>query len=189
MPKISAATVAEHHEQQHRAVLDAALALLTENADAAPTLGDVAARAGLARSSVYNYFKSREDLYRALLVELFPRWNEQVLEAMDAAPDPTARVRAYVDVNLDLVADGEHAMVWTLTALLGSSMSPEEVASMHAGLVEPLVAALGAAGDPAPAITAALINAMVHQGTTLIESGADAEVVKAAVDRLLPAEG
>ena len=47
MPRISAATVAEHRAAQQRALLNAAHELLQETSEA-PTMADVAARAGLS---------------------------------------------------------------------------------------------------------------------------------------------
>ncbi|WIM73092.1 hypothetical protein QP028_05350 [Corynebacterium suedekumii] len=55
MPKISESTVAEHRAVQHRAVLDAAEKLIVGSDGRVPTLAEVAAEVGLARSSVYLY--------------------------------------------------------------------------------------------------------------------------------------
>ena len=83
MPKIQAATVVEHHAAQRAALLDAARALLSEGPTTeAPSLADVAARAGLARSSAYSYFSSREDLLNALAADTFPRWTRYVRDRM-----------------------------------------------------------------------------------------------------------
>ncbi|NLB46735.1 MAG: helix-turn-helix transcriptional regulator, partial [Microbacteriaceae bacterium] len=57
MPRISAATVAEHRANQERLLLDVAHAFLEETGDL-PSMRAIAERAGLARSSVYHYFGS-----------------------------------------------------------------------------------------------------------------------------------
>ncbi|HLU31431.1 MAG TPA: helix-turn-helix domain-containing protein, partial [Acidimicrobiia bacterium] len=61
MPRIKAETLAEHRELQRRAVLEAARDLLAETGKA-PSLAEVGERAGLARSSMYHYARSRDDL-------------------------------------------------------------------------------------------------------------------------------
>lgn len=137
MPKISAATVAEHRATQLRALLDAAHALLTESPERPPSLGEVAARAGLARSSVYHYFRSREDLLRAVVEDMFPRWNAKVIAAMDEAGDPAGRVLAYVDANLRLVAEGEHALVGALATVTPQAFTDERMQTLHRELVLP----------------------------------------------------
>ncbi|MDI9913814.1 TetR/AcrR family transcriptional regulator [Rhodococcus sp. IEGM 1379] len=182
MPKIDAATVGEHRAAQRRALLDAAHALLSETPDQPPGLGEVAAKAGLARSSVYHYFRSREDLLSAVVEDMFPRWNGKIVEAMDGADDP---VWAYVDANLQLVADGEHAIVGALATLTPQTFRDSRIMDMHDSLVLPLVDALRAQGVPDPRLTAKLINALVHTGTELIESGQSVEQVRSAVREVL----
>ncbi|WP_374112240.1 TetR/AcrR family transcriptional regulator [Rhodococcus sp. CH91] len=185
MPKISAATVAQHRAAQRRALLDAALALLAEAPEHAPSLGDVAQRAGLARSSVYNYFDSRDDLLRAVVVDMFPRWNARVVEAMEKVSDPTERVLTYIDVNLQLVAEGEHAIVGALATFTPQAFSDESMHAMHQDLVLPLVDALRARGNDNPELDAELVTALVHKGTELIEAGRSFDEVRASVRRVL----
>ncbi|MFD6894047.1 TetR/AcrR family transcriptional regulator [Rhodococcus sp. NPDC060086] len=181
MPKISAATVAEHRAARRRALLDAALELLAEAPEHAPGLGEVAARAGLARSSAYNYFRSRDDLLRAVVVDMFPRWNARVVAAMDKVSDPGERVLAYIDVNLQLVAEGEHAIVGALATFTPQSFTDENMLAMHDDLVLPLVDALRESGAADPELSADLISALLHKGTEMIESGRGFEEVRAAV--------
>ncbi|WP_066585221.1 TetR/AcrR family transcriptional regulator [Cellulomonas timonensis] len=174
MPKIQAATVAEHRAAQHRALLDAAHALLMERPDQPPTLAAVGARAGLARSSVYQYFASRDDLLGALVTEVFPRWSATVQQAMDAAGDPGDRVLAYVRANLDLVAAGEHAVARALTEIAPGDALARSSREMHDALLLPLVAALTDLGTPEPRVTAELVNGVVLTASRLIEAGHEA---------------
>ncbi|MDM8083339.1 TetR family transcriptional regulator [Cellulomonas cellasea] len=174
MPKIQAATVAEHRAAQHRALLDAAHALLMERPEQPPTLAAVGARAGLARSSVYQYFASRDDLLGALVTELFPRWSATVQQAMDAAGDPGDKVLAYVRANLDLVASGEHAVARALTEIAPGDALARSSREMHDALLLPLVAVLNDLGTPDPRVTAELVNGVVLTASRLIETGHDA---------------
>ncbi len=113
MPRIQAPTVAEHRAAQHRALLDAARQILAETGRP-PTLARVAARAGLARPSLYQYFRSAEDLLNAVVQDVFPRWSARVTAAMDAATTPADRVLAYVLTNFELITEGEHALATVL---------------------------------------------------------------------------
>ena len=182
MPRIAAATVGEHRAAQRRALLDAAHALLSETPDQPPGLGEVAAKAGLARSSVYHYFRSREDLLRAIVEDMFPRWSGRIIEAMDGASDP---VLAYVEANLRLVADGEHSIVGALATLTPKTFRDARITAMHDNLVLPLVEALRGQGVPDPALSAELVNALVHKGTELIEAGRGVEDVAASIREVL----
>lgn len=182
MPRIQAATVVEHRAAQRRALLDAAYALLSESPDTPPGLGAVAAKAGLARSSIYSYFRSRDDLLSAVVEDMFPRWNAKVVEAMVDAVDP---VWAYIDANLQLVADGEHAIVGALATFTPQTFRDSRIMDMHNSLVLPLVDALRANGVSDPSLTAKLINTLVHAGTEAIESGRDVDEVRTAIRQAL----
>ncbi|MBO0898758.1 TetR/AcrR family transcriptional regulator [Cellulomonas sp. zg-ZUI222] len=185
MPRITARTVPEHREAQRRAILDATRELLADAPDVEPTFAAVAAKAGLARSSIYHYFPSREDLFRAVVVEALPRWSEAIAQAMGAQDDPVARVVAYADANLRLVAEGEHAVISALAAFSPRAFSDPWVQEMHGQHVEPLVAALRGAGVAEPEVVAELVNAMVQRAGALIEGGADVDTVRAAVRAVL----
>ncbi|MET7424529.1 TetR/AcrR family transcriptional regulator [Dactylosporangium sp. NPDC005555] len=185
MPRILAPTVAEHRAAQHRALLDAARAILAEDSGQAPSLAAVASRAGLARTSVYEYFRSRQDLLDALVADVFPRWSARVSDAMAAAGAPGEQVLAYVDANLRLVADGEHAVARALAAVAPGQHLDTSTRTMHEQLSTPLVEALTALNLPDPATTAELINSVVYAASRLIESGDDPRTIRRRADELL----
>lgn len=185
MPRITARSVPEHREAQRRAILDATRELIAAAPDVEPTFADVAARAGLSRPSIYHYFASREELFRAVVMESLPRWREAVAAATAAHDDPAAQVVAYADANLTLVAEGEHAVITALAQLSPRAFSDPWVVQMHGELVEPLVAALRDARVPDPEVVAELVNAVVHKAGAMVEAGADVETVRAAMRPLL----
>lgn len=176
MPRIHAPTVAEHRAQQRRALLDAARELLAESG-VRPTVSAVAARTGLARPSVYQYFASAENLLDSLVEDVFPRWSREVSNAMTSATDPGGKVLAYVETNLRLVAEGEHALATALAEIAPGPAIAEKTKAMHAQLLEPLTEALSALRPTALEVTAEMVNALVHAGSRLIESGWDVETV------------
>lgn len=171
MPKIQAATLAEHRARQRRAILEAARTILAEGGSEAPSLAAVAARTGLARPSVYQYFKSRDDLLDAVIVDMFPRWSAYVTQRMRRAATAGDRVLAYVAANLHLVAKGEHAIVRGLAAIAPPETLAEPSRQLHEQLRVPLVEALAEHGAPDPAGTAELIQAIVYTASRMIEGG------------------
>ncbi|GGO82606.1 TetR/AcrR family transcriptional regulator [Nonomuraea cavernae] len=184
MPRIQAPTVAEHRAAQHRALLDAARQILAETGRP-PTLTRVAARAGLARPSLYQYFRSSEDLLNALVEDVFPRWSARVAAAMEAAATPADRVLAYVLTNFELITEGEHALATVLAEVAPGEAVAEQSRAMHEQLLEPLVDALRHLGVPAVSETAEMINAIVFAGSRLIESGTELETVWESARALL----
>ncbi|MGW4739569.1 TetR/AcrR family transcriptional regulator [Nocardia xishanensis] len=185
MPKIQAATVAEHRAVQRRAILDAARELLAEGGTEAPGLAAVAERTGLARPSVYRYFRSREDLLEAVIADSFPRWSTSVAERMAGLDDPGARVLAYVDANLHLVAVGEHAIVRGLAAVVPGERLAEDSRILHEQLRVPLTEALVDHGADDAEAMSDLIQSIVLAASRMIESGAREAHVRALTHQLL----
>ena len=184
MPRINAPSVAEHRAAQERALLDAAHAILEETGEA-PTMAQVAARAGLARPSVYQYFSSHKALLQALVRDVFPRWTERIATAMRTAPTPGDRILAYAAANIELVAEGSHAIGSALAAMAPGEDVDEQADQMHRAVQEPLVATLVEIGVPAPEDVAELINAMVHSGTRMLDAGQSAPQVIAHLETVL----
>ena len=160
MPRIQAPTVAEHRARQRRAILDAARTHLAE-AGTAPSLAQVGARAGLARSSVYEYFASREDLLAGVVADVFPDWAGQVIGAVEAAPTPGEKVWAYAEANMRLFAGSEQAVARALTSVVDPALLAEPMTRFHASLQRPLVAALRAHGESQPQLMADIIDSIV----------------------------
>lgn len=160
MPRIQAPTVAEHRARQRRAILDAALAHLAEQGTA-PSLADVGARAGLARSSVYEYFSSRDDLLAEVVADVFPVWAARITEAVEAAPTPGRQVWAYVEANMELFAGAEQAVARALTNVVDPTVLAAPMTRFHESLQKPLLAALRAHGESQPEVMADIIGSMV----------------------------
>ncbi|MFJ1792061.1 TetR/AcrR family transcriptional regulator [Kitasatospora griseola] len=176
MPKISAATVADHRAQQRRALVDAARALLESEGDAAAvTFTAVARSTGLARNSVYKYFADRTELLAAVVRESAPRWTERITAAMAAAESPEERVAAYVRAQCELVRDGEHRIARALAGESDAAALREAAGHAHRALLTPLVAALAELGDTDPQFTARLLQGLVNAAVTALESGAPYE--------------
>ncbi|MFS0884870.1 TetR/AcrR family transcriptional regulator [Aeromicrobium sp. 179-A 4D2 NHS] len=160
MPRIDAPTVAEHRAQQRRALLDAARAILAETGRA-PAMGEVGRRAGLARSSVYQYFASADDLLAALVGDVFPDWARRVLDHVEAADSPGARVWAYVEANVRLFASEEQAVAGALTRIVDPHVLQPPMRRFHHELQAPLREALAQLGEPEPEAMAQAVDALI----------------------------
>lgn len=180
MPLITAPTVAEHRAQQHAALLEIAHALLLEQGPGGVTPAAVGARAGLARSSVYNYFRSSADIFAQLAQAAFARWEAQLRAAVAGQPTPDDQIRAYVRTMLELSAGGEHAIGAILSTLEVPDECLRHVEEAHAGLLQPLRDALGRRGDPDPETTAALVYGVLEGAVRRIDAGMRPREVAAA---------
>ncbi|WP_031177823.1 TetR/AcrR family transcriptional regulator [Streptomyces sp. NRRL B-3253] len=189
MPKIEAGSVREHRAQRLAQLIDAAEAILSEGGVDALTAGAVAARAGIARNSIYRYFDSIDDLLELLVAREFPAWTAAVEEAVAAEDTPGEQVAAYVRANLEQAARGTHG--WRASLSRGS-LSPsarQRVRKLHTTLHEVLAASVDDLGDPQPELTVAVVQAVTDACVRRIDQGDDLQAVSAyatdAVRRLL----
>jgi AcrR family transcriptional regulator len=85
----------EHKEERRRAILDVARALAETMPFPAIAMQEVAARAGLAKGTLYLYFQTKEELVLALLVEEMDVWFALVDERLERLrkPDPAGVAR------------------------------------------------------------------------------------------------
>jgi len=160
MPRIDAPTVAEHRAQQRRALLDAARAILAETGRA-PAMGEVGRRAGLARTSVYQYFASADELLAGVVADLFPAWVRSVLDHIEAANSPGERVWAYVEANVRLFASEEQAVAGALTRIVDPRVLQPPMKRFHVELQTPLRTALEQMGEAEPDAMAQTVDALI----------------------------
>ncbi|MFD7918597.1 TetR/AcrR family transcriptional regulator [Streptomyces sp. NPDC059740] len=165
--------MAEHRTMQRRALLDAARSLLSEGGTEALTFPALAERTGLARSSVYEYFRSRAAVVEELCAVDFPLWAAEVEAAMESAPTAVAKVEAYVHSQLSLVGDRRHRAVVAISAGELDEGARERIRAAHGGLVTMIVEALSALGHEQPRLVAMLLQGVVDAAVRRIEGGGD----------------
>ena len=169
---------------QRAALLDAARSLLSEGGTEALTFPALAERTGLARSSVYEYFRSRAAVVEELCEVDFPLWASEVSAAMERQSSPEGKVEAYVRQQLALVGDRRHRAVVAISASELDAGAREKIRAAHGGLVALIVEALGETGHEQPRLAAMLVQGIVDAAVRRIELGAAEEpgvVTEAAV--------
>ena len=127
----------------------------------------VGRRAGLARSSVYQYFDSPEALLHAVVADVFPDWADRVRRQVEDARSPAERVWAYVEANVTLFASSEQAVAQALSRVVDPSVLRGPMQEFHAHLQVPLREALTDLGEPDAAAMAETIDAIVLHASRL----------------------
>ena len=172
-------TQAERSAATRAALLAAARALFAEHGFAGAAREDIVERAGVTRGAMYHHFASKEDLFRAVVVEMEQEVTHRVAVASAAEADPVAQLRrgcqAFLDEALDpavqrvLLVDAPSVLGWqawrAIEAEYGLGLLREALAALaREGLIpdqpiEPLAhmllaalmeAALLVAGAPKP---------------------------------------
>src|SRR5690606_22298584 len=161
MPKIEAGSVQEHRAQRLAQLIDAAESILAEQGVEALTAGAVAARAGIARNSIYRYFSSIDDLLELVVTREFPSWVAGVDAAIAAESAPEERVVAYVRANLEQAASSTHGWRTSLSRGSLSESARERVRALHVSLNDALVGAVAELGVEQAELTVSVIQALV----------------------------
>ncbi|MEU1083592.1 helix-turn-helix domain-containing protein [Streptomyces sp. NPDC005908] len=164
--------MAEHRSMQRAALLDAARSLLSEGGTEALTFPALAERTGLARSSVYEYFRSRAAVVEELCEADFPVWAAEVEAAMAQAGGSEGKIEAYVRKQLELVGDRRHRAVVAISASELDAGAREKIRAAHGGLIAMIVEALADLGHAEPRLTAMLLQGVVDAAVRRIELGA-----------------
>lgn len=102
MPKIIGATLREHREQVRSRLFEALSELITEQGFDAVTLSQVASRAGVGRTAVYNHFPDKEALLVGLIMHETTGWAKALEAALVGIDDPVDQLRTYIHAQLVL---------------------------------------------------------------------------------------
>lgn len=167
MPRISAATIAEHNQRTWDLLLDAIDHLILERPVESISMRDIAGRAGISRTAIYNYAPDT----LTLLIEAAKRGSSEVDAAIadraeDAAAPATQRLR---DIVVTLLT--EHARSTSAFLAMQSieqSLQQERVTDVVIPLRDRIgdrilgvVAAGVAAGEFAPVADPGLTRALM----------------------------
>lgn len=100
MPRISAATVAEHRAQVQQRVFDAWGRLITEHGYDGITLADLAAEAGIGRTAIYNYFPDKEAVLLAYAARQIDTFLADLQAKLAGATSASEQLRIFIRHHL-----------------------------------------------------------------------------------------
>ena len=176
MPKIQAQTVALHRELRRQQLIDAAMELALANGAESITVAAVAAKAGLARSSIYEYFASSADLVADLVLEELDYYTGRLAQAIGGATDPYTRIELWITESLRYVADGRHMLVKSLNTINTPTSRKEEILMGHRRMMAPLQDSLIEVGISNVRAAAALLASVTDAASIRIDAGNEAEL-------------
>ncbi len=89
------------YERRRTSILRAARDAFSRLGFTVATVDDVAERAGIAKGTLYLYFRSKEEIYLACLLEEVHELMRQSREEMEAEPDLRSKLKAYFRVRFE----------------------------------------------------------------------------------------
>src|SRR5262245_56562687 len=104
MPRITEGSIEEHRQAARARVFDALARLMYERGYDAITLADIAEAAGMARTSMYNYYPTKEALLVAYTDSEMEAFVAQLRADLADAQGAVERLRLYVRRQLEYFA-------------------------------------------------------------------------------------
>jgi AcrR family transcriptional regulator len=177
MPKIVTETLAQHRDWRRGQLIEAAAAIALESGGAAVTVAAVAARAGLSRTSVYEYFASSADLAADLVIEELKIFADELAQISSAGTTSIESIDLWISGSLHYIADGRHLLAKALNAIDLPRNRSAAIGAAHGALLAPLRSQLEELGVKDVTFALALIQSTTDGASRRIERGDDAESV------------
>lgn len=175
MPRIETPTLAEHRDWRRAQLIEAAAAIAIESGGGAITVAAVAQRAGLSRTSVYEYFSSSSDLVADLVIDELHTFASVLQSAVGQCDEPYSCIELWIAGALQYIADGRHLLAKALNATTLPHERSHAIGVAHRALLAPLNKALNEIGVKDISQALAYIQATTDVATKRIESGLDAQ--------------
>jgi len=109
LPRIDADSIEEHVRVQTARILDAATRLFRERGYRKTDMDDIAHAVGLARNSLYRYYKNKEFILLACVERDMGAFVERMRTLDGLHPDPVSRIGAWLDMQVDMATSPAHA--------------------------------------------------------------------------------
>jgi len=102
MPKIIGGALQEHRAQTRHKLYTALSTLMAERGFDSITLADIATRAGVGRTAVYNHFADKDALLLGFIAHETEQYVANLTRALEEVDDPVEQLRIYVRQNARL---------------------------------------------------------------------------------------
>lgn len=175
MPRIETKTLAQHRDWRRNQLIDAAASIALESGGAAITVAAVAQRAGLSRTSVYEYFGSGSELVADLVIDELKSFTATLDGAVSHCTDAQCIVTCWIKGALTYIADGRHLLAKALNATAMPQSRAQQIGVAHRALLAPLMKAVVDLGVQDTQRALSFVQAITDASTKRIEAGHDAE--------------
>lgn len=109
MPRIEAASIEEHVRAQTARILEAATELFRLQGYRKTNMDDIARAVGLARNSLYRYYRNKDFILLACVERDMGTYVEQMRNLGTQFPDPVERLGAWLEMQVDIATSPAHA--------------------------------------------------------------------------------
>ncbi len=125
-------------ELRREQLLSVALEMALESPSQEISMTELARRAGLSRTSVYDYFASSSDVISQILIQELDNYVDLLSSAVESADSAEGRIRAWIETSLRYVTNGDHLLAKGMGAISTNQDSVRIFRAKHQLLLAPL---------------------------------------------------
>ena len=95
-------------EIKKQEILKAAMRIFAQNGVVKTKMADIATAAGIGKGTIYEYFRSKEDIFAEAYSHIFMDTERSIIEVLESPISPEEKLRRFMSVTMEefLVKDG-----------------------------------------------------------------------------------
>jgi AcrR family transcriptional regulator len=128
--------VTKDADTRREEILKSALELFREEGFEKVTVESIAKKTGIAKGSFYNYFKSKEEVYEAVVSSVASRSLELAKEILSEGQSPKERLMRYIDWTFELAKMQEKSLSRVLSPNANKAQQKIYLAALDEGTVQ-----------------------------------------------------
>ncbi len=167
-----AAGRAARPEESRERLLEASARLFGEKGYAATSVGEICARAGVARTALYWHFGNKEGLLAAVVERVGGSWIEEIQKAVYAAPGPLERLDRLTAAWREIVLARPALVRLPMSAALEQGAASLQVRASLARVMSRARAALVQGIEDSLGFTLEGLDLVAHTMLTLLQGAA-----------------
>ncbi|MFM5951399.1 MAG: TetR/AcrR family transcriptional regulator [Micrococcales bacterium] len=176
-------TPASVRDERQNLILEAASHLVCEGSAEAVTMAQLAAKTGLSRPAIYQYFASREHVLAELVINEIADLSNEIDSHIAKIDDPMEQIRVWIHYSLAHLASPSHRAIREISIDYLPEQSRGMLRAMHGHLMTSLVHPLREINVADVTATCHFIYAAISAAATRISEGSPYEREAAALER------
>ena len=176
MPRLNTDSLAAQRTWRRSQLLNAAAAIALESHGGSVSVSAIATRAGLSRTSFYEYFESTSEIVAELITQELNTFSAHLEAATKQDDSAEEAISQWIEHSLAYVADGRHLLAKTLSSIEISRDRSAAIGIAHRRMLSCLIEPLQQIGITDASQALALIQSATDAATRRIESGHESEL-------------
>ena len=86
-------------------ILQAAMQVFAQKGVAKTKMMDIANAAGIGKGTIYEYFRSKENIFGSAFLNFFGRIEQEITEALEKTEDPIEKLQAFIKISAHIWLD------------------------------------------------------------------------------------